>query len=403
MPAVWAISLCRFGPGMRLLRSLGLLPRPEEHNGAPQRFLVSYLTGRLGDIVLMLPMIEALRREHPHARIEVAVQRDALQLLQSVPLIDRVWGFDLPSSTADTKTQAVIRSWQVTRAFMELMSDEPSPAVCISPRWGDDAFRSADLAYLSGARQRIGFDFPMIADRIPFGEVTFTRRVAGGKGMHESVKGVYLLQEARLVPIQDLSTLNRQKMLSLREVAQGIDWRALRQRLELPERFVVIAPGAAKANRRWPVERWARIAEYLLDGGLKVVILSGPSDASVAREVHERTGRKASLAAGVTSLPETVALLVHAALFLGMDSGPGHVAGALGTQSIVLMIAVEGADRDSPHAPERFGPTGPNVTCLCIPNTLAPCKDVCSAEKSHCILTIGVQEVLQVAHTMLGE
>jgi heptosyltransferase-3 len=409
LPVVWGIGLCRWRIGMRVLEGLGILrPSAPEPGSARTRFLIAYVTKHIGDLVLMLPMIEALKRAHPDARLELAVQKSAASLLAAVPQVDRVWGLDVPGSGAKTRMEALRLSWDVTREYLKGMADEAPPAVCIVPRWGDDGLRSSDVAYLMRASRRIGFEMKLLSDRLPFGEGTMTEQVAGGHGMQEASRGLYLLQSAGLLGEDEVPGSSERVIASLRSIAERTDWNALADRVGLrpEERFGVIAPGATQARRRWPVDRWAEVGRLLQDAGLVVVVLSGADDAPVARALQEllqaaESRGRSVVVAGVTTIAETVTLLAHSEIFLGADSGPGHLAGGLGVPTVVQFIAAPGSDPDGSHSPERFRPVGPKVRCVQIPQTLEPCVGACSSEEAHCILTIGTETMLDAVRGLL--
>ena len=408
MPLIWLFMIWRLRVGMNLLEKLRLLPVPNRNSSNGQkRFLIIYLTRHLGDLILMLPMIERLRSAFPSARIELAVQRDVASLL-SIPEVDKVWGFDLPGRSAQTALDALRLSWAVTRQFLTLMYEEPNPDVCILPRWDDDGFRSGDLAYLTRAPIRVGFDFNYLSDRLPLTEGTLTHKVARAHSMHEPLKGIYLMQAAGLLQINNLEEVSTQPIAALRSVARKADWNPLASRLGLDanDKFGVIAPGATQLRRRWPIERWAEVGRLLKEAGLRVVVLSGADDAEVSRALHEMLqaegNRESLLVAGVTNVNETAMLLAHSRIFLGADSGPGHIAGGLGIPCVIQFITVRGAVPDGGHSPERFRPAGPRVTCVTIPHTLPPCKGMCLADRAHCILTIETEKMLDAVRQTLG-
>jgi ADP-heptose:LPS heptosyltransferase len=407
-PVLWMIVILRAGRGLRMLERLGILRVKGTRSGEPQRILVVYLTKHLGDLVLILPMIEKLRESYPSARIEVAVQKSAKSLFDALSSVDCVWAFDVQGDSARTWRAALRLSWKITREYLRLMVGEAPPDVCILPRWLDDSLRSPELAYLTRAPRRIGFKWLMFSDRLPFADRVLTDAVTGGNGMREPAKPLYLLQSVGVLPESDLAELGGQCIRSLQEIADGVNWISLAKRVGLDpgRRFAVIAPGAAEVRRTWPPERWAEVGLMLKRMDFLVVTLSGPSDSHMAVELNdllEQQDEGGSIAvAGVTSIPETVALLSHCSVYLGADSGPGHVAGGLGVPTIGQFITLAGSDPDCGHAPERFRPVGPNVTCIQIPRTVDPCVEACSSDRQHCILTIETEQMLRAVREALA-
>ena len=133
---------------------------------------------------------------------------------------------------------------------------------------------------------------------------------------------------------------------------------------------------------------------WLRQQGPEIVILSGPGDADVARQLYTSDNRQAILVAGVTTLTESVTLMSHAAMFLGNDSGPGHIAGALGVPTLIVMASHEECRPSGPSSPTRIRPFGPHVVCCQPKHCLSPCDDYCTADAAHCITGISVEEAL---------
>jgi ADP-heptose:LPS heptosyltransferase len=404
-----------FRHGVNALRILHVFPMPTTP-GAPGpdlrtrasatalRILIVNLTPHLGDAIMLMPLIEALRKANPQARIEFAVEQGGAPLLQQMSELDHVYALSLGSAPPITFWMSVHRALSVTREYWRHMR-HATPTICLLPRWGDDLFRSAALAYLTGAPQRIGFSWDVASHATPasYRDKLLTQAIHSGSGLHDPQRFCLPAIEAGLLSNADITSIGQQAIPALQHIAATIDWPTLQHRLGLPNQpFAIIAPGASMARRMWPLDRWTQIFEALEARGFHVILLAGKSDASVAQDLWQRTGKRATLVAGATTLVESVALIAHATLFLGSDSGPGHVAGALGISSIILFVAVLGADPDGPSSPERVHPTGPNVLCITPPHTLPPCEGSCLADAPHCITLIEPQAVLQAIDAAMG-
>ena len=389
----WSVSLARV---------LGTLPQAGSRTqGGQERFLIVSLTSHLGDTILKMPMIEALRREHPHARIECAVEAGAAPLLQRMAAVDHVYALKLGSTPPLTRSLSVQRTLRVVRCYWKQMR-QSAPTICVMPRWGDDLFRSNMLGYLTGAPRRIGFASDVSAAQqkpLPYRDALLTERIQGGRGMHEAAKFCLLLERAELIQQSDAMEASTRVLAPLKHIADATDWPALAARTGVDKNvpFAVIAPGASMPKKVWPIELWTQVMEDLRSTGFQVVVLSGAQDAEIARQLHEHSGGWATLIAGGTSLSESVTLISHAKLFLGNDSGPGHVAGALGVPTVVLFIAEEGCNPDVPWNPQRIRPIGPYVG-VCRPSKcIAPCLLCCDAPEAHCIKKIQPSDVIEAA------
>ena len=395
---------------VKMSSALHLLPYEKSLGpDAPERFLLINLAGHLGDAVMLLPTVEALRRAHPTARIEYAVETSAAPLLRLVPALDHVYALKLGSKPPLSAWRSWQRAVHISYLYWRSMR-HALPTTCIVLRWGDDLFRSTILAYLTQAPRRIGFASDVLTPGDPadhFRDALLTDAVHGGQKMHEAAKFLFLLQHSALIPSGDPQSIIAEPSASLQSIASCADWPALAAKLNIDpkRRFAVIAPGASMPRRVWPLDHWVRVTQSLSDFGVSVVLLSGPSDAATAQELQGLLSQQSlpsTLVAGITTLPESVTLLSHATIFLGNDSGPGHVAGALGTPSVILFATLPGCDQDSPGTPERNRPTGPSVQTCRPAKALPPCTHICLARTAHCITTTSVDDVVASARQFLA-
>jgi ADP-heptose:LPS heptosyltransferase len=129
---------------------------------------------------------------------------------------------------------------------------------------------------------------------------------------------------------------------------------------------VLVHPGAAQASRRWPAQRWGRVAAALAADGHDVRVTGGPGERELAQDVARSAGlRPESVLAGRTDLLGLSALVAAAALLVGPDTGVAHLATAFGTPSVVLFgptpPALWGPPADRPqHHALWAGRTGDN-------------------------------------------
>jgi heptosyltransferase-1 len=114
------------------------------------------------------------------------------------------------------------------------------------------------------------------------------------------------------------------------------------------DRLVAINPGAGRADKRWPIDRFTAVAERLAtEGGARILLLWGPAEAHLARGIRDALSARAVLAPP-TDLDELAGLLRRAALVIAGDTGPLHLAAALGTPSLGLFGPTR-ADRNGPY------------------------------------------------------
>jgi ADP-heptose:LPS heptosyltransferase len=170
--------------------------------------------------------------------------------------------------------------------------------------------------------------------------------------------------------------------------------------LLLGEPFVVLNPNAGELalERRWSVERFAELADKLLARfGGKVVLVGAPAErAYVAGMLAKIQARERVIdLAGATSLPELVALFAEARLLVSNDTGPLHLACAVGTPTVSIF---------GPESPLLFGPRGPQHRVISRGLACSPCLNIyngrtvtCRFATTRCVAEIGVEQVLETA------
>jgi len=158
----------------------------------------------------------------------------------------------------------------------------------------------------------------------------------------------------------------------------------LREHALVPGEFVCVHPGARLRSRRWPVERFAALAQRIADLGFRVVVTGGPDERALAARVAKDTPGAVDLA-GRTSLGVLGALLCNARLLVCNDTGASHVAAAVGTPSVVLCC---GADpwRFAPLDAERHEVLHEAVACR-------PCAHECCPIGHPCALRLSLEHV----------
>jgi lipopolysaccharide heptosyltransferase I len=284
---------------------------------APARILVVRL-GSLGDLIHTLPAVNALRVAHPEAVIDWLVDAPHRQLLDLVPVLSAVLALERPTLAGwrEARRRLRLRRYDVALDFQGLV-------------------KSAVLARLSGARRVVGFDRPAL--REPAASWFYSETMAVGEPGHVIAKNMRL---AAAVGASD----DQAPEFPLRSApSAALD----AVRAGGLTRFALINGGAAWPNKRWPAERFGRVAAWLAERhGLRSVALWGPGEQNLARAIVEAS-RGAAVAAPPTGLPDLLALARQASLMLSGDTGPTHIAAAVSTPVVALF---------GPTDPERNGP-----------------------------------------------
>lgn len=340
-----------------------------------RRILIVRL-GALGDVVHALPLLDALRRAHPQAQLGWLVEERNASVLTGHPQLDRLFVFprrELAQLVRRGRVVAAAR--QALRFLRELRAarfEVSLDAQC--------NLRSSLLAWLSGTPRRIGFAPPYTKERAHW---LSTERVAVPRGGQ-------LKLERNLALLGPL----------------GVDGRGARPRLAVPEparaaarafraaqragELVALHPGVSGfgAIKQWAPERFAGVARRLAASrGARCVVTWGPGERTLAEQIAAASQGAACVAPETGSLLELAALYEVCDAVVGGDTGPIHLAAALG----VPVVGLYGPKDPAIYAPWD-GLRGRAATTVwkhvhCSPCRLRRCGNVI------CMPAIGVEDV----------
>ncbi|MFI5271614.1 MAG: lipopolysaccharide heptosyltransferase II [Ktedonobacterales bacterium] len=370
---------------------VGWLTRTPRGAGAPatpQRILVTRVD-LLGDVVLSLPAVRALRRAYPNARIDLLVLGSTAGVLAGQMDVDHVLTFD-PYFWRRPAGLLRPATWRTARALLAtLRAARYDLAISVS---GDIA---SILTRLSGAPRRIGY----AAEAYPF---LLTEALPGGRyrvRQHE-VRYVLALAAAAgglVEPGDALLDLRVVPAAARSSAALIASARAQMRGVRGP--LVAIHAGARNGQaKRWPPERIAALADRLAYELDALVVLTGaPSEQPLAREVLRHTTARVVNLVGRTTIPELVALLAAADVLVTGDSGPLHIACAVRTP----LVALHG-----PTDPALSGPTASDAIVVRQTLWCSPCYDAsataeCRFSNPVCMKQIAPDTVFAAVATQL--
>lgn len=320
--------------------------------------------GSLGDLIHTLPAFAALRREYPDARIDWLVEAPHREILTMVSGLSNVIVLKGRSVGGwfDTLGELRAQRYDLALDFQGLI-------------------KSATLSRLSGATDVLGFDGKSL--REPAARIFYSRSVTADDSGHVINKNLALASEV----LQQRVTLRESAEepaldFPLRDVTSAVldDLRATGI-----SKFALVNPGAAWPNKRWPAERFGAIAKDLHDShGLTPVVLWGPGERVLAEAVANASDGRAVIASE-TRLPDLVALSRASSFMISGDTGPLHIACAVGTPTVSLF---------GPTDASRNGPWNPNDVVLSRYAT-CPChyKRQCQQPHSWCLPDISTDQV----------
>lgn len=294
-----------------------------------QRFLVIRLSS-IGDIVHALPAVSALGRTYPQAEIHWVVETRYAGLLEGNPYVRSVLRLDTLGWRRDLGSAATVE--EALRGILALRESSYDAAIDFQGLW-----KSAVIAWLSRARERLGLSEYWL--REPGAAVFYTERVSPRGRTH--VIDQYLALAERLGARED------QREFPLPRTAE--DDRYVERQLALlgAQEFIIVNPGGGWKAKRWAPENYAELI-HALENRLpwKILVTGSADEQTLIFEILDRAGtRQAHYLA--TTLLQFIALARRARLFVGGDTGPLHLAAAVGTP----LVAIYG-----PTDPARNGP-----------------------------------------------
>ena len=326
--------------------------------------------GSLGDVVHAIPVAAALKQEFPHARIDWVVDPRYLELLDLVSVIDRRIPFD-PRDLLRKDERA-----RVLRTVGELRESHYDVAIDLQ-----GLVKSAVLARAIRATRVIGF--PRRHLREPLARLFYTTAPDPGGATHVIYKNLALLGA--------LGVHDRRVRFPL-TVPQSSTADAIVQRFA-PDGFVLLNPGAAWPNKQWPPERFGDVAAAIrAEHGMRSLVLWGPGEQPLAHEVA-RASQGAAEVSPPTAIPELVAVARAARLMISGDTGPLHIAAAVGTPLVALF---------GPTRPERNGPWALYDVALSRVDRCSCVYERRCRRATPCIDDISVTEVVQAAGRRLN-
>jgi len=338
-------------------------------------------TSAMGDIIHTLPAVSALREVFPAITIGWVVEERWAELLCS-PTTPRFGprspGRPLVDAIHTVNTKAWRHSLFSPQTWRQIKTSAKNLRAPLYPVAIDfqGALRSGVLARLSGADAIYGLASP----RESLAKAFYTRRVP--------VSGRHIVQQNCSLVEAIIGTVveTPKPQLPRDTIAEQECERYLKE--HRIEKFVLLNPGAGWGAKQWPPERYGEIANQLAQDGVRCLINFGPGEERIARATEAASaGNAHRINLTITQL---VAFTRRASLFIGGDTGPMHLAAALG----VAVVAVFG-----PTNPERNGPFATPSIVLRSPLSPTTHKRVASPDPG--LLTIGTDEVVAAARELL--
>jgi len=329
-------------------------------------------TNWIGDVVMTLPAIAALRRTFPQARISILVKPWVADLLDLCPDVDEVIVYRSPGNHAGFGGLLQLAG--------ELREQRFDAAVLLQ-----NAIEAALIAFLARIPIRAGYNSD--------GRGLFlTHSVKRTRAVRRIPQVDYYLEMVRTLGCDADS---REAHLALTAKDRGRAAEILQSRgINPPSEIVGIAPGATYgAAKKWFPDRFAAVADRLADEfGVRVVLFGSAADRESTMTVCSHARHRMTDLAGETTLREAVALISRCRLFISNDSGLMHVAGALGIPTVAIFGSTN---------PVTTSPMGENNFIVHKDLPCSPCLKTTCPKDFACMDLIGVEDVYGAARCLI--
>jgi heptosyltransferase-3 len=327
----------------------------------------------LGDVVLTTPVFESLRQFYPQASITALVNKGTETMLVENPNVDRIFVLERDKNhIADLKKQlsliAKLRKLRFDLA-LELTNND----------------RGAAYSFLSAAKRRLGYRPKRI--KILDRHLLFTDLVAQRPGEHIVDRHLRMIEHLGYQPQS-----RPPRLFWEREEKRKVEDILTRFGLSKKHDFIVLHPILKAKYRAWRIEGYAKLCDFLKETfGLRTIMVCGKSQDEIdfTNAIADMTESRPLNLGGVLSLRELIVLISKATLFIGIDSGPMHMAAAVGTP----LVAIFG-----PQNRLQWGPYGEDHSVIqkdwdCVPCVKRGCND---SGKSRCLDELSEEEVIEV-------
>ena len=332
-------------------------------------------TNWVGDSVMTIPALRALRRILPDASITLAIRPGVKGIFSEVDFIDDVLVYDRRNALS---VFSQVREWRRREFDLAVLFQ--------------NAFEAALIPFLAGVQIRLGYATEsrqaMLTHPLPLPDWRSSK--------HEVFYYLYLITALEQLLFQTSSACEAEPDVSLPiSESRKADAAGLLRAFGVSDEksVVAICPGSINSRaKRWPAESFAALADRLIDDGRSVVLIGSRDEIDVTNEVTSRMRNHPVVLTGKTTLDHVIAVLGLVDLVVTNDTGPAHIAAALGCPTIVIF---------GPTNPFTTRPFSPKAEIIRHPPDCAPCMLRDCPIDHRCMTAITVDEVFEHSHALL--
>ena len=306
----------------------------------------------LGDVVMAIPTLQALKKKYPDAEIDWLVEAPAVPILQGHPDLNKIIVSPRQLFLHNLKRGKLLTAGRIfIKFFKELRSTHYDAVLDLH-----GLFKSGIAVGIARGKRKIGFNHGreiahwFLNEKLP----------AYDPERHAVLRYLDLAAHvgAEYPPIPLLPYYSPTPEGTL-EATSILEQHGLSEK-----KFIALTPGTSRAIRCWPVAHWQKLAQLIgTKTDFKMIIIGGKSDAPIGAEIATAGPGIINLC-GQTSLPGLIAIIAQARGIIIGDTGPMHMAVAVGVGGVAIF---------GPSRPHRTGPFGANFTVVTPPRDCLGC------------------------------
>ena len=332
-------------------------------------------TNWVGDSVMTIPALRALRRVLPDAHITLVIRPGAKGIFSEVDFIDDIIVYNRKNALSVIPQ---IREWRRRKFDLAVLFQ--------------NAFEAALIPFLANVPLRLGYATEsrqaLLTHPLPLPEWRSSK--------HEVFYYLYLVTalEQMLYGSSTICEATPDTSIQLSEARKTEAAELLRAYgVSADDAVVAICPGSINSRaKRWPAEYYATLADRLIESKRRVVLIGSKDELDVTEAVTRRMQRQPVVLTGKTTLDQVTGVLDRADLIVTNDTGPAHIGAALGRPTIVIF---------GPTNPLTTRPFSPDAEVLRHPPDCAPCMLRDCPIDHRCMTAITVDEVFERSQALL--
>ncbi len=339
-------------------------------------------TSAIGDVIHTLPALNALRSNYPSARITWFIEEAASNIIDGHPALDRVLVSRRKSWIRDIKNGSFFSVFKQIISFIKELRDTEYELVIDF----QSLLKSGIFIGLARGKRKVGygrgmehseFSYIFLNERIP--PVNMDNHAVSRELMLLEAIGVKYDKVVFDLPIEEQNRQEARELLAKHDVSSA-------------RKLVAINPMCKWDTKLWQNDKFAKVADRLVDSGVDIVFTGSRDDVEILNSIISQMKKRSVNLAGATSLKTLAALYQKADAVISTDTGPMHIAAAVGTPVVALF---------GPTKPGRTGPYGENNIVLQEDLECVPClKRTCGSVE--CMNNISVDMVVEATQKLLN-